>query len=83
MLDELEAQLQKGKDIEDILEKYDWRNFETIVAVIFKENGFNTNQNFRFKTRKRYEIDIVAVRDNRIFCIDCKWWGRGRYKKLV
>lgn len=81
MLDALKAQLQKDKVIENILEKYDWKKFEGIIAEIFQENGFNTKQNFRFKTRKRYEIDIVAIRNNRIFCVDCKWWGRGRYKK--
>lgn len=81
MIDEIEFQLQKGKVIEDILEKYDWKIFESIIGEIFQENGFNTKQNFRFKTRKRYEIDIVAVRNNRIFCVDCKWWGKGRYKK--
>lgn len=81
MLYALKAQLQKDKVIEDILEKYDWRKFESIITEIFQENGFHAKQNFRFKTRKRYEIDIVAVRSNRIFCIDCKWWGRGRYKK--
>lgn len=81
MLDEIKSKLRKGKSIEDILEKYDWKNFEKITAEIFQENGFHTKQNFRFKTRKRYEIDVLAVKSNKIFCVDCKWWGRGRYKK--
>lgn len=80
-IDEIESQLKKGKSIEDILEKYDWKKFEAIISEIFQENGFTTKQNFRFKTRKRYEIDILAVKNKKIFCIDCKWWGRGRYKK--
>lgn len=81
MLNEIESHLKKGKNIEDILENYDWKKFEKMIAEIFQENGFYIKQNFRFKTRKRYEIDVVAVKGNRIFCIDCKWWGKGRYKK--
>ncbi len=81
MLEELESQLTQGKDIEALLEKYDWRKFESAIAEIFKKNEFHTKQNFRFKTKRRYEIDIIAIKNNQIFCIDCKWWGRGRYKK--
>lgn len=81
LLEEIESQLKSGRDIEDILKKYDWKKFENIVAQIFQENGFYTKQNFRFKTKKRYEIDILAVKNDRIFCIDCKWWSNGRYKK--
>ncbi|MBI2543400.1 MAG: NERD domain-containing protein [Candidatus Aenigmarchaeota archaeon] len=80
-LEGVEYQLSKGMEIEDILEKYDWKNFETVVSKIFKENIFLTKQNFRFKTKRRYEIDVVAVKNNQVFCVDCKWWGRGRYKK--
>jgi len=80
-LEEIKVQLMKGKTIEDILEKLDWKKFESIIAEIFQENRFYTKQNFRFKTKKRYEIDVLAVKSNRVFCIDCKWWGKGRYKK--
>ncbi len=81
LIEEIENQLRKGKNIEDVLEKYDWKKFESVIAEIFQENGFHTRQNFRFKTKRRYEIDVIAVKNNKIFCIDCKWWGRGRYKK--
>lgn len=81
MLNEIESQIKQGKDIEDVLEKYDWKKFENIIMQIFQESGFHTRQNFRFKTKKRYEVDVIAVKNNRIVCIDCKWWGRGRYKK--
>ena len=81
MLEEIERQLQEGKDIETLLEKYDWKKFESTILEIFQENGFNTKQNFRFKTKGKHEIDVIAVRSSKIFCVDCKWWGRGRYKK--
>ncbi|MEK6909599.1 MAG: restriction endonuclease, partial [Candidatus Aenigmatarchaeota archaeon] len=81
MLDKIESQIKQGKNIEDILEKYDWQKFEGIITEIFQENGFYTRQNFRFKTKKRHEIDVIAVKGNRMICVDCKWWSRGRYKK--
>ncbi len=81
LIDEIESHLRKGKSIEDILEKYGWKKFENVIANIFQENRFHTKLNFRFKTKRRYEIDVIAVRNNQTFCIDCKWWGKGRYKK--
>jgi len=81
MLNEIESQIKQGKNIEDVLEKYGWKKFENIISEIFKENEFRIRQNVRFKTKRAYEIDIIAVGNNIIFCIDCKWWSKGRYKK--
>lgn len=67
--------------LEEILEKHDWREFENIVAGIFKANGFSVRKNFRFKTKERHEVDVLAVKQNLIFCVDCKKWKGGRYKK--
>ncbi|MBI2084594.1 MAG: NERD domain-containing protein [Candidatus Aenigmarchaeota archaeon] len=80
-LEHLAEELSHGKSFEDILERYDWKVFEKTVAEMFKTNGFGIKQNFRFKTKRRYEIDIIAVKNSQIFCVDCKWWGSGRYKK--
>lgn len=80
-LEEVKKLLIKGKSMENLLEKSDWKNFETIIADIFKENGFSTKLNFRFKTKNRSEIDVIAARGGIVFCVDCKWWGRGRHKK--
>ncbi|MBI2547179.1 MAG: restriction endonuclease [Candidatus Aenigmarchaeota archaeon] len=81
MIDEIEHKLRKNKTIEDVLEKYDWKKFEIVISEIFLANGFSTKQNFRFKVGRRYEIDVVASNGNKIFCVDCKWWNKGRYKK--
>lgn len=80
-LEKIRKDLLGGKTVEEILEKFDWKEFEKTVAEIFERNDFNTKNNFRFKTRNRYQIDIVAIRQNKVFCVDCKQWGRGRYKK--
>ena len=80
-LEEIKKQLMKGKTIESILGQSDWKNFEAIIAKVFEENNFHTILNFRFKTKNRFEIDIIAIKGNDVFCVDCKWWNTGRYKK--
>jgi Holliday junction resolvase-like predicted endonuclease len=70
-----------NENIEHVLQDLDWREFENTIAEIFSINGFKIEQNFRFKTKKRYEIDVVAIRANMVFCVDCKQWRGGRYKK--
>jgi len=80
-LEEIKTEVLKGKPIEEVLEKFDWKKFETTVAEVFRKHNFLVKQNFWFKTRKRYEIDILAIRQNSCLCVDCKEWSRGRYKK--
>ena len=76
-------EMESGKELDEILQKYDWKFFEGFVSDVFKENDFQTKLNFRFKTTKRFEIDVVAARNNKIFCIDCKWWVGGDTKNPV
>jgi Holliday junction resolvase-like predicted endonuclease len=77
----LEKIVNSGKSIEEILEKLDWKDFEKAVAEIFERNDFKIKHNFWFKTKNRYQIDVIAIRQGKIFCVDCKQWGKGRYKK--
>jgi Holliday junction resolvase len=80
-LEEIRKDLLKGKTIEEVLEKFDWRGFERTVAEIFESNDFEVKQNFTFKTKRRYQIDVLARRERIVLCVDCKEWGKGRYKK--
>ncbi|MDI6798912.1 MAG: restriction endonuclease, partial [Candidatus Aenigmarchaeota archaeon] len=80
-LGKIRKEMLSGKTIEEALEGFDWREFEDTVAEIFEANNFRVKRNFRFKTKKRHEIDIIATKENIAFCVDCKEWGRGRYKK--
>jgi len=73
-------ELAKKEKIEEIVKDLDWRTFEKIVANIFEKNGFKTKTNFILKTSKRFEIDVLAVSDLYVFCVDCKEWGKGRQK---
>ncbi|MFZ8830346.1 MAG: restriction endonuclease [Candidatus Aenigmatarchaeota archaeon] len=79
-LEEIEKMIREGKTVEEVLRLVDWREFEEKVEEIFKIHGFKTKKNFRFKTSKRFEADIVAEKRDLVFIIDCKKWGKGRYK---
>lgn len=79
-LEEIKNLIIKGKDLEEIIEGFDWREFEGIVAEIFEKNNFKIKQNFRFKTKNRYEIDLIGISPNFVLVVDCKQWGKGRSK---
>lgn len=78
--DEIKSEFRR-RGVEEVLSGFDWKEFEGTIAEIFLENGFLTRNNFRFKTGRRYEIDIVAVKGNKVVCVDCKQWRGGRNKK--
>ncbi len=80
-LEKIKIQILEGTSIEKILSRFDWSGFEKAVAEIFLTNGFTVERNFRFKTKQRYEIDIIASRAGKIICVDCKGWREGRNKK--
>jgi len=80
-LEQIRKHVLSGKPIEEIIEKFNWQEFEQLVAKIHENNNFLVKQNFRFKTGRRYEIDVIAVKNNFVLCVDCKEWSRGRYKK--
>ncbi|MBI4009923.1 MAG: NERD domain-containing protein [Candidatus Aenigmarchaeota archaeon] len=80
-LEKIKQKLLKGYQHEDIIKKFNWKEFEGFIAEIFRNNHFFVKQNFVFKTKNRYEIDLVAVSNRYVLCIDCKEWNRGRYKK--
>jgi len=80
-LEQIRKHILSGKPIEDIIKKFDWHEFELLVAEIFKNNNFLVKHNFRFKAKRRHEIDVVAINGNIVLCADCKEWSKGRYKK--
>jgi len=79
-LEEIRYLVTKGKDLEEIIEDFDWKEFEGIVAEIFEKNNFKIKKNFRFKIKNRYEIDIIGISPNFVLVVDCKQWGKGRSK---
>ena len=79
----MEERIKLREPIEEMLKMVNWKDFEDFVSNIFESNDFKVKKNFRFRTRRRYELDLIAVRGNICFCVDCKEWGRGRYKKTA
>jgi len=79
-LEDVKKELKSGKAIEEIVDAFNWKEFENFVAEIFVANGFFVKKNLRFKTKKRHEIDVLAVTNEIAFAVDCKEWGKGRYK---
>ncbi len=67
--------LQLGEPERPVLAALTWQEFEEFVAQVLKFHDFNVRHRFRFSTNRRYEIDIVAVRNPIILCIDCKQYG--------
>jgi hypothetical protein len=81
-LGQIRKRIQQGENIEKIVEELDWKEFEGLVMKILEEHNFLPHHNFRFKTNRFYEIDVLGVKENLVLAIDCKKWGRGRYKKF-
>lgn len=82
-IEEIRKRILSGEPIEDVLSRYRWQDFESAVAQIFMSNGFTVFKNLRFKTDRRWEIDVVASKRGSVLCVDCKGWGNGRHKKTA
>jgi len=80
-LNQIKQRIQLGEEIEKVVEEIDWKEFEKLIAEILKKHDFNVHNNFRFKTNRHFEIDVLAIRNRTSLLIDCKQWGKGRYKK--
>ncbi|MEM5853454.1 MAG: NERD domain-containing protein [Candidatus Aenigmatarchaeota archaeon] len=81
-IEKIESQTSR-KSLEEILKTLGWKDFEDVVAEIFRRNNFLVRENLRIKVDKRFEIDLVASRSNLVFCVECKRWSGGRYKKSI
>jgi len=79
-IEEIENDILCGKEFEEIVKEFSWKEFEEIVSEILEKNEFNVIKNFRFKTTKRYEIDLIGIKDDFLILIDCKHWSSGRNK---
>ena len=75
--------LREEQDVEELLSKFDWKDFEAAVAEIFEQNGFDTENNVRFSKERRYEIDVVARKLGDTFCVDCKHWATPKCKRAA
>ena len=70
--------IQLGADFEKISKSLGWKEFEELVARVFRENGFNTKSRYRFQAKgRRWEIDVLATSYPYIVCAECKHYTSG------
>lgn len=69
----LRRAVSKGGDLEETSKLLEWGEFERLVAGIAEECSFSTALNLRFKQgKKRWQVDLVAMKEPLVLCIDCK-----------
>jgi Holliday junction resolvase-like predicted endonuclease len=70
--------INRGTDIERVCKVLEWKEFENFAATAFEVNNFAVKRNFRFKAQgRRWEIDVLAISEPIVVCVDCKRWRRG------
>jgi hypothetical protein len=74
-----------GVDFEKISRLLDWKEFEEFSSVILEYNNYLTFKRFIFKDikNKKWEIDVIGIKEPVILCLDCKGWRFGWYKSKV
>ena len=66
-----------GADPKTVCKPLGWDEFEDFAEFALKAGGYGTFKHFRFKgDKRRYEIDIIALKQPFILSIDCKHWKR-------
>jgi len=69
--------LKRGADAERVCKYLSWREFEDMAQIALDANGFRTKKHFHFKnSTRRYEIDIIGLREPLILAVDCKHWKK-------
>ena len=70
--------VKSGIDIERVFKYLSWQEFEEASAQILEESGYTVHRRVRFKNEERkFEVDLLALRNPLILCLDCKHWMRG------
>ncbi len=72
-------------DIRNLSKILDYRGFEQLIKEILNLKSYNVVTNFRFSDQssfkfetfqKRYEIDILGLKENILLLIDAKQWNK-------
>lgn len=70
--------VELGADIERVCDSLTWLEFEDVSIIAFEANNYKTKKHFRFTwANRRWEIDILALKEPLIVCADCKHWHHG------
>jgi hypothetical protein len=70
--------LALGADFERVCNSLSWKEFEGVTAHAFEANGYRVIRNFHFRDPgRRWEIDVLGLKQPIALCADCKHWKRG------
>ncbi len=67
-----------GAEIEDVVNRLTWKDFEGLVASILTENGYRCIESFRRRgneTVRGMEIDVIGIQGKTLVSVDAKMWG--------
>lgn len=83
-----EEALKLNSDPEKLSEHLNWHEFENLIVQIFEKNNYTGYHSLIFKdSSQKFQIDVLGIVRNNIFCIDCKHWsyhgGIGTIKTVV
>jgi hypothetical protein len=73
-----------GADLEQVVERMTWKDFEGFVASILSEHDYKCIESFRRvgdSNTKGMEIDVIGIRGETIIAVDTKMWGIRSGKK--
>jgi len=74
----LKGAMSKGVPLEAIASTIPWQRFEALAKEALISYGFETGRHVRFKYGgRRWEIDVMGIREGDLLCIDCKQWKKG------
>jgi len=70
--------MELGADVERVCKVLTWTEFEDFAFLAFEANNFVAKKHFRFNwSGRRWEIDILALKEPIVASVDCKQWHRG------
>lgn len=65
--------IRSGCDIQTCSQLLTWKDFEAFTSEVLTKSDYNTKVNIHL-TKPRCQLDVVAVKNNFLLCIDCKHW---------
>lgn len=65
--------IRSGCDIQTCSQLLTWKDFEAFTSEVLIKSDYDTKVNIHL-TKPRCQLDVVAVKNNFLLCIDCKHW---------
>ena len=73
--------IRSVEDLEMVSETVIWQNFERLAAFIFEKNDFTVTVNtVKTGNKKRRQYDVISMRSDQTFLVECKKWAGSRYR---